>query len=55
MDFWMIPRQDLKGDLLELFCYDGCAWAIICGHSFSEQVKKSLPMARDPDAFYAGT
>ena len=55
MDLWMIARQDLKGDLLELFCYDGYAWAIVCQRSFSEKVKEALPMAKDPDAFYAET
>ena len=38
---------------LELFCYDGYAWAIVCQHSFSERVKEALPQAKDPDAFYA--
>ena len=40
---------------LELFCYDGYAWAIVCQRSFSEKVKEALPMAKDPDAFYAET
>ena len=40
---------------LELFCYDGYAWVIICERGFSEKVKKALPQAKDPDAFYAET
>ena len=39
---------------MELFCYDGYAWVIICERGFSEKVKKALPQAKDPDAFYTG-
>ena len=37
---------------LELICYDGYAWVLICKPDFSKQVKKALPMAKTPDEFY---
>lgn len=38
---------------LELICYDGYAWVLICKPDFSKQVKRALPMAKTPDEFYA--
>ena len=37
---------------LELICYDGYAWVLICKPAFSKWVKKALPMAKTPDEFY---
>lgn len=37
---------------LEIFCYDGYAWVIICGSDFSEFVKEKLPFAQKPDDYY---
>lgn len=38
---------------LELLCYDGYAWVLICDQAFSKRVKEALPMAKNPEAFYA--
>ena len=37
---------------LEILCYDGYAWVIICNSDFSETVKKKLPFAMTEDEFY---
>ncbi len=37
---------------LEILCYDGYAWVIICDSDFSEFVKEKLPFAQKPDDYY---
>ena len=37
---------------LEILCYDGYAWVIICESDFSEFVKEKLPLAQKPDDYY---
>ena len=37
---------------LELICYDGYAWVLICNPDFSKQVKRTFPMAKTPEEFY---
>lgn len=37
---------------LELICYDGYAWSMICKPDFAKQVKKALPMAKTPEEFF---
>ncbi len=38
---------------LELICYDGYAWVLICKPDFSKQVKRTFPMAKTPEEFYS--
>ena len=37
---------------LELLCYDGYAWVLICEAAFSERVRRALPAAQPPEEFY---
>ena len=37
---------------LEIICYDGYAWAIICKPDFSEIIQRNLPRARRSKDFY---
>ena len=37
---------------LEVVCYDGYAWLIVCKADFSETVRKALPQACSVDEFY---
>lgn len=37
---------------LEILCYDGYAWMIICKPEFSDVIQKNLPQACRPDEFY---
>ena len=37
---------------LEIICYDGYAWAIICKPEFSSVIQENLPQAKKPDDFY---
>ena len=37
---------------MELICYDGYAWVLICQPEFSKRVKDALPMARTPEEFF---
>ena len=37
---------------LELICYDGYAWVIVCKSELSETIQKSLPQAQKPKDFY---
>ena len=38
---------------LELFCFDGYAWEIVCEPAFSQTVRRCLPEAKTPEEFYA--
>ena len=38
---------------LELICYDGSAWVLICDSNFSKWVKEALIMAKTPSEFYS--
>lgn len=38
---------------LEIFCYDGYAWAIICKPELSELIQKKLPQAMLSEQWYA--
>lgn len=38
---------------LELMCYDGYAWLIVCTPEFSERVRQALPQAQTPDDFFS--
>ena len=38
---------------LELICYDGYAWLIVCAPEFSEKVHQALPQAKTPREFYS--
>lgn len=37
---------------LEVVCFDGYAWLIVCKPDFSETVRKALPQACSMDEFY---
>ena len=37
---------------LEILCYDGYAWMIICRPEFSEKIQRCLPQACRPAEFY---
>lgn len=37
---------------LELICYDGYAWLIVCDTDLSEKVHQALPQAKTPGQFY---
>lgn len=39
---------------LEILCYDGYAWVIVCKPEFSETVQQALPKAQKSEDFYAG-
>ena len=38
---------------LEILCCDGYAWEIVCEPAFSQAVRRCLPEAKTPEAFYA--
>lgn len=38
---------------LELICYDGYAWLIVCDTDLSEKVCQALPQAKTPEEFYS--
>ena len=38
---------------LELICYDGYAWVIICEPGFSKSICRALPQAKTPEEFYS--
>lgn len=57
--YWEIEKFDSPDYLfqtpltqLEILCYDGYAWVIICNSDFSEAIKEKLPFAQKPDDFY---
>ena len=37
---------------LELLCYDGYVWVIICEPGLSENILRALPQAKTPEEFY---
>ena len=37
---------------LEILCYDGYAWVIICPPELSSAIRRALPQAKSPDDFY---
>ena len=37
---------------LEIICYDGYAWVIVCKPEYSDTVRARLPQARRPKEFY---
>ena len=37
---------------MELICYDGYAWLIVCDHEFSLKVCQALPQVKEPEAFF---
>jgi len=37
---------------MELICYDGYAWLIVCDSEFSEKIHQTLPQAKTPKEFY---
>ena len=37
---------------LEVLCYDGYAWCIICKPEMSPEIKRALPNTKSPDEFY---
>ena len=37
---------------LELICYDGYAWLIVCDVAFSNKICQALPQAKTPEEFY---
>lgn len=39
---------------LEILCYDGYAWVIICKPEFSETVQQTLPKVQKSKDFYVG-
>lgn len=38
---------------MEIICYDGYAWAIICKPEFSDTIRKCLPQACSPEDFWS--
>lgn len=51
---WEDPGYHFQTPLtkLEIICYDGYAWVIICEPEFSELIHKALPQACHPREFY---
>ena len=39
---------------MEIICYDGYAWLIICQPEITPRVQKAFPQAKTPDDFYKG-
>ena len=37
---------------LEILCYDGYAWVIICEPDMSPKIRQAFPFAKTPDEFY---
>lgn len=37
---------------LEILCYDGYAWVIICRPEMSSKIRAAIPQAKTPDDFY---
>lgn len=37
---------------MELICYDGYAWLIVCDSNFSKKLCQALPQAKSPKEFY---
>lgn len=57
--YWEIDAFDSPGYAfqtplteLEILCYDGYAWLIICKPEFSEKILKCIPQALHPREFY---
>ena len=57
---WEIEKFDLPEyrfqtplTQLELVCYDGYAWVLVCPTIFSKRVKEAFLMVKTPEGFYS--